>query len=187
MFARPAFLKQITKQLGLFLVVGLSLVGQKTAAQGGLSATVAWDPSSTTNVTAYNVYYGTRSGHYTNSFTVDAFTTSAPISGLEAGTTYFIAVTAVDDLGDESGFSAETYIAVPSAPKLLTQTWSDNANNMYLEITTPLIVTRSWEVQYSLDMVNWSTYGTGYNSVVDIASWVDTVNYPQLFFRLAIY
>lgn len=185
-FARLEFLNQTVKRLLLVLTGLLSLSEMNVVAQSGLSATVVWEASASTNVIAYNVYYGTRSGVYTNSITVDSNTTDAVISGLAAGTTYFFAVTAVDDFSDESDYSTEAYFTAPAAPKLITQAWSDEEGS-YLEITSHQIVPRSWEIQFSRDMVDWHGFGYGYSSDVDQLIWIDPVTFPQVFFRLAIY
>ena len=186
-FARPAFLNQAVKARWLVLTVWLSFLGLTASAQNGLTATVVWDASPSTNVVAYNIYYGTRSGVYTNSLTVDAYTTSTEVDGLEAGTTYFFAVTAVDDLDDESDFSPEAYFTLPGPPKVLSQTFSDDAGNSYIEITSHQSVARIWEVQLSWDLIEWQSFTSGYGTDVDINFVIDPFNYPQLFFRVLIH
>ena len=165
----------------------LSLLAMKASAQGGLTATLAWDTSISADVAGYNIYYGTRSGVYTNSLSVDAYTTSTQISGLNAGTTYFFAVTAVDSASDESDFSPETYFSTPVPPKLLTQTWSDPDGNPYLEITTAQAIPRFWVLEYSLDLADWYAFDYGYGSAVDEVMPANNEYFPQLFFRLAIF
>ncbi len=184
---RLVYLNQLARRAWLLLTVALSLLGFKVSAQSGLTATVAWDSSTSTNVASYHVYYGTRSGHYTNSVSVDAADTSVTIGGLNAGTTYFFAVTAVDAVSNESSFSSEAYFSIPSAPWLLTQMLSDAAGNLYLEVTSQQVVSRSWEIQYSEDMVNWHGIGSGFDSTVDLLNSVDSIAYPQMFFRLAVF
>src|SRR5207247_1885874 len=83
--------------------------------QADASVTLAWDPSTDTNVVSYTVYYGTASGAYANSLSAGASTT-ATVTGLLAGTTYFFAATAVNAAGLESPFSNETSYSVPEAP-----------------------------------------------------------------------
>src|ERR1017187_6013013 len=70
------------------------------------SVTLAWNPSISTNVVGYNVYYGLASGVYSSVKSVTGSNTT--ITGLAAGTTYHFAATAVDALGVESPFSNET-------------------------------------------------------------------------------
>jgi len=83
------------------------------------SATLAWDPSPGTDViTNYNLYYGAASATYTNKVAAGTNTT-ASISNLVDGTTYFFAATAVDTNGLESGYSTE--VSAPIAMRLRIQ------------------------------------------------------------------
>ena len=60
------------------------------------TVTLAWDPSSGTNViTNYNLYYGVASATYTNVVAAGTNTTVS-VSNLVEGTTYYFAATAVD-------------------------------------------------------------------------------------------
>ena len=76
-------------------------------------ATLAWDPASASSLAGYKVYYGTVSRNYP--FAVDAGTqTTATITGLTAGATYYFAATAYDTAGTESAFSSEVTYTVPA-------------------------------------------------------------------------
>jgi hypothetical protein len=67
---------------------------------------LAWDPNSEKNIHHYTVYYGTTSRGY--DFDVDVGkNTSCTISGLDLNETYFFAVTASDNVGNESDYSIE--------------------------------------------------------------------------------
>ena len=77
--------------------------GGAVAATG--LANLAWDGSTSPNVTGYKLYYGTSSQNYSNSINVGVVT-SYTVSGLAPGTYYF-SVTACDASGNESGFSNE--------------------------------------------------------------------------------
>jgi len=72
--------------------------------------TVAWDANPEPAVRGYVIYYGTSPGNYTQSIDVGN-STSCVISGLQAGATYYMAVTAYDDSRNESGFSNEIVYA----------------------------------------------------------------------------
>ena len=79
------------------------------------SVKLAWNPSISTNVVGYNVYYGLASGVYSSTITVAGSTaTNATVTGLVQGTTYYFAATAVDALGDENPFSNEASYSVPT-------------------------------------------------------------------------
>jgi hypothetical protein len=77
------------------------------------TVTVAWDPNPEPTVAGYNMYYGTSSGRYTNSVDVGSETRCA-ISALQEGVTYYLAVTAYDGSGNQSGYSDEIVYTVPS-------------------------------------------------------------------------
>jgi hypothetical protein len=75
--------------------------------------TLAWDPESASGLAGYRVHYGTASRNYP--FAVDAGNrTTATITGLIAGTTYYFAATAYDPTGTESALSNEIAYTVPS-------------------------------------------------------------------------
>ena len=79
------------------------------------SVTLAWNPSISTNVAGYKIYYGLACGVYCNTISVAGSTaTNATVTGLVEGTTYYFAATAVDALGIESQFSNETSYSVPT-------------------------------------------------------------------------
>lgn len=79
---------------------------------------VEWSPSSGEFVSGYNVYWGTESGSYGADFNA-AESTNHTIENVVNGTTYYIAVTAYDDVGNESEFSAEV-VATPQLSPLLS-------------------------------------------------------------------
>jgi hypothetical protein len=75
-----------------------------------------YDNGSDLIVAGYKVYYGTVSGVYTGSINIatnETFDASSLLSGTSG--TFFFAITAYDDLGSESDYSAEVsgYISVP--------------------------------------------------------------------------
>lgn len=99
----------------LFCTVSLGLPAFIDEAHSA-DVTVAWDPNPEPAVRGYVIYYGTSSGNYTQSIDVGN-ETSCAISGLQAGATYYMAVTAYDDSRNESGFSNEiVYAAAESSP-----------------------------------------------------------------------
>jgi hypothetical protein len=76
------------------------------------SLTLAWDPSSGSDVAGYNVYYGAASQTYTNTVSAGV-ATQATLTGMVPGTTYFFAVCAYDSLGLEGPLSTEFSYTVP--------------------------------------------------------------------------
>ena len=67
---------------------------------------LAWHPNTEPDLAGYRIYYGTTSGEYTDYIDVVG-STSARITDLMDDTEYFVALTAYDIDGNESGFSGE--------------------------------------------------------------------------------
>lgn len=103
-------LKHLLLLLGV--VNGLLVGSSNLFAQYSQSVNLAWDASPSPNVTSYVVYHGNASGSYANLTNVGNQTT-ARINGLQAGQTYFFAVTALNDAGVESLPSNEISYLVP--------------------------------------------------------------------------
>ncbi len=89
---------------------GLTALGSSGWAQSSL--TLAWAPSTDSTVIGYSLYQGGTSQNYTNVISVGT-NTSATVSNLIAGATYYFAVTAYNAVGLESPFSNEIFYTVP--------------------------------------------------------------------------
>jgi hypothetical protein len=77
-----------------------------SAAAATVEATLEWDPNSESDLAGYKIHYGLASGSYT--MVVDVGNqTSHTLTGLTAGTTYYIAATAYNTSGMESAYSTE--------------------------------------------------------------------------------
>ncbi|MBI4768084.1 MAG: FG-GAP repeat protein [Deltaproteobacteria bacterium] len=93
-------------------------------AQQGHCAQVSltWDPNSESDLAGYKIYSGVQSRNYSRNVDVGN-TTSYTLTGLDLGVTYYIAATAYNTQGLESGFSNEvtytasncTYLISPSS------------------------------------------------------------------------
>lgn len=76
------------------------------------SITFAWDPSSDTNVVGYLIDYGTASGEYTAEMDVGT-NTSATITNLAEGMTYYFVVVAYSAQALQSAPSGEVSVTMP--------------------------------------------------------------------------
>ncbi len=106
----------MVRRIGLgasWLVCSLVLATVSLATAGSSSVTLAWDPSPGPDIVGYTIYLGTNSGNYSTSVYVGN-ATSATLSNLVAGATYFFAATATDSSGLESEFSNEVSYTVPT-------------------------------------------------------------------------
>lgn len=124
---------------------------------------LAWDPSADPTVAGYRLYLGTESQVYTNVVDIGSQTT-ATVSSLAAGVTYYFAVTAYDLGGLESAFSGElSYTAPTSAPRppylQLSATISEGqAGPLALSGTAP--VGSVCKILATQDFSTWSVVGT---------------------------
>jgi hypothetical protein len=168
---------------------------------------LSWQFSSSTNVTGYNLYYGTVSGNYTGKIRVGNVTTTT-ISNLNCGTTYYFSATAVDSSGNESGFSNETRflvpgvlalsaVAIPGGPIVRTpnqgNAGSRSAGVMpgnLMVIKFPVAPLHWYEVQATVDFKSWTTiWRTG---VATSNAWVQYSDpnasaYPSRYYRLVLH
>ena len=95
------------------ILLGSLLALTPLAVRATGTVTLVWDPSSGTNVIAnYNLYYGGASATYTNVVSAGTATT-ASVSNLIEGCTYYFAATAVDTNGLESDYSTEVSALIP--------------------------------------------------------------------------
>src|SRR3989475_10070148 len=81
------------------------------ALSSAAQVTLAWDPTTETDLAGYKLYYGTSSGSYPSSVDVGNLT-SYTLSGLLEGRTYYFAATAYNLNLNESGFSNEVSKAI---------------------------------------------------------------------------
>lgn len=73
---------------------------------------VSWQANTEADLAGYRVYYGQASGAYVEEIEA-GMSITVDIAGLDEGTRYYFAVTAYDDSGNESGYSAEESVFIP--------------------------------------------------------------------------
>ena len=84
----------------------LTLCAMPLPAADAAQVTMAWDKNTEPDIAGYKLYYGTSSRAYDYIRDVGNSTTYT-ISGLDEGATYYFAVTAYNNSGQESDFSEE--------------------------------------------------------------------------------
>jgi hypothetical protein len=104
--------------LRIACVVTLAMLGFGRHAEAA-SLTLAWDHSTSSNVTGYQVSYGTQSGKYTANVKA-GYVTSVSINGLTDGTTYYFTVQSYDSAGTLGSPSPEISGTVPAAVPALS-------------------------------------------------------------------
>jgi len=133
-------------------------------------ARLLWTANADSAVTNYRVYWGTQSGNYTGWFDAGKVT-SAVVSSLTPGATYFFAVVAVASDGRVSAYSNEGRYTVPlppPAPPELTLL----AGPMTLQAeTTATSVKLAWKPSPSPGVTNyrvfWGTQSRNYSEWYD--------------------
>jgi fibronectin type 3 domain-containing protein len=158
----------------------ITLIGQ--TAQG---VALSWVPSPGADVRGYNIYYGPYSGYYIGVISVGGMN-EATIYGLEAGSTYYFAVTAYDNSGQESAPSDEASYTLPAAvipgPVLAVQQLPVAGVQNAFSITTADAVPSAWTLEASSDLQTWRTLTTGNDPSLNVTMVVAAK--PALFFRL---
>lgn len=81
---------------------------------GATSLLVRWTANTESDLSGYLVYVGNASGRYTSCTDVGK-TTSYQIRNVTPGKAYYVALTAYDTSGNESGYSAEVRAVVPAS------------------------------------------------------------------------
>jgi fibronectin type 3 domain-containing protein len=117
-----------SRLLLLEIVVGLFVGVGHLTAQVASPISLAWNASPSPDVTGYVVRHGTTSGVYSSATNVGN-QTSASVTGLQAGRTYYLVVTARNAAGVESLPSNEaTYQATTNLPVVTLTTPIAGAN-----------------------------------------------------------
>lgn len=144
------------------------------ACQSG-SVDLQWQANTESDLAGYRVYVGTSTGSYSPFVPVGTATNYTVPTPVE-GTTYYLAVTAVDDDGNESSYSAEvssTYQpAVPAdtvSPSLTINSPTTASNYSTDQASVSLAGTASDNV--GVTQVTWSNSRGGSGSAVGTTSW----------------
>lgn len=135
----------------LCLLLAAGAVLSVTGVLASPHVTLAWDPSVSSSVAGYRLYYGVSSRVYTNVIDVGS-ANSATVSNLVDSTTYFFAVTAYDVAGLESDFSDEISYTVPSPVSLLRISF-DPVQGATLIMTGPSNC--SYNILTSTNLLDW--------------------------------
>jgi len=123
------------------------------------NVTLTWDPSPSTNVVEYRLYYGTASRAYTEILNVGPATT-ATVTNLVGGTTYYFAVTTVDDLGLESDFSDEVSYTPPVVAVSVPAQLAISETTGQIHVTAMAVPGSSHTIEGSDDMTTWVELGS---------------------------
>jgi hypothetical protein len=171
-------LRPLGRRLLAVMIMAIAFLGCRALAD---NVQLTWDMSSDPNVVGYEIYYGTTSGVYTN-VVMFSNVSSATITNLTPGVTYYFNATARDASDNESTFSGETVYAAPF-PVNLTMTQVVNQGVQSLNFTASGQIPFSWRIEMSTDLVNWVPFYYGVGPVVNVS--IPIANMPSQFFRLS--
>lgn len=169
----------------LFAFAGALLLGTECR---GLSATVSlgWNPSPSTGVTGYYIYYGTDTN--INDMTpvpVGNGATNINIGGLMNGQTYYFTATAHDSAFDQSTPSPEISVIAGSAPQvagMLRAAVGLPAGQFGFALSGA--ANAQYVVQASTDLVHWVSLQTNAAPFQFVDS--NTAGFSRRFYR-AVY
>jgi type IV pilus assembly protein PilY1 len=112
--------KAVCRKLALSSILLFSILFFSQVALAG-QIRLAWDPNVEPDVAGYKIYYGTSFRSYTGSVDVGNVT-SYTLTGLSQGQTYYIAITAYNKSGSESGYSMEVSGAAKETAPVVSET-----------------------------------------------------------------
>jgi hypothetical protein len=173
--------------LSFACLIGLTLSSAvlegQTTPLGLQQVTLGWSANPDPAVAGYFLYYGTASGVYTNK--TDAGTnTWLSVSGLVAGSTYFFTATSYTAAGTESTYGPEVSYVVPG---ILTVGQDPSGDIMRIQF--PVAPTHSYQLQFSLNLMNWSNLWLTPTQATN--GWLEyddpcTNTIPSRFYRLIL-
>jgi hypothetical protein len=166
----------------LFTLAGALLLGAASRCEAA-SMTLGWNPSPSTGVAGYYIYYGTSSGNYTVAVPVSATTTNVTISGLTSGQTYYFAAAAYDASNNVSAPSPEisgVAGAVAQAAGMLSAIVGLPAGQFGFTLSG---ASGTYIVQASTDLVHWVSLQTNSANSQFVDS--NTTAFPRRFYRTA--
>ena len=142
---------------GLVTIIALVGILLPFSLAGAASVNVSWNPNTETDLAGYRIYYGTNSRIYGVPIPVGKISTYT-VDNLASATTYYLALTAIDTSGNESGFSDE----IP-----VTTTSSADTTDPSVVITSPTSAS-----SYSTSQTSVNLSGTASDNVgVTQVSW----------------
>jgi hypothetical protein len=151
---------------------------------GNGSATISWTPTSSSNISGYDIYYGTSSGNYSGAVAVaNPNATTVTIRGLANGETYYFSATSFDSAGDQSGYSPEISGVVGSTGSTALMLTSMSTSSGQFGFTVNGAANSQYIVQASTDLVHWVALQTNNAN----SSFVDSNSsqFARRFYRIA--
>ena len=146
-----------------------------------LGITFGWDPNPEPNIVDYRIHYGVASGAYTQVLSAGTATT-ATVTGLTPGTTYYFALSAVNSLGLESSYTGEIVYTVPVTAAALYIRIAPNRQALLTVIGQTGL---TYDVQATTDLRTWTNIGSVTIGASGSTTFTDTTatNFSKRFYR----
>jgi len=172
---RPFNFTGLTKFLG-----GLAILAALCQTVQATSVTLAWNSSTNPIVAGYNLYYGGTSGNYTNVISTGSATT-ATISGLIPGNTYYFVATTYSAPGAESLDSSEVSYTVP----ILAGVQLTVTPTRQFKLSLTGTIGHVYNVQATQDFKTWTVIGTVTMGTNGLSVFTDTnaASFTKRFYR----
>jgi len=152
------------------LVMIVAILALFPAPGFATSLHVTWTADSDTDLAGYKVYYGTQSNTYGTPATVTSGT-SYDITNVQAGSTYYVAISAYDQTGNESVKSIEKSASIPASDTTPpTGSVSINSGAASTTSTAVTLTLSATDAAGTVTGMKFSNDGTTYSSEVAYAS-----------------
>jgi len=151
----------------------LTILISTTQMSHGASLNLAWDANNEEDLAGYKVYYGTSSGNYGTPLN-RGNTIEYELSGLNEGTTYYIALTAYDTSDNESEKSDEVSGVAQSPPDTQNPTitiTSPTQSSTYSTENGNITISGTASDNVGVTQVTWSNNRGGSGSASGTTSW----------------
>lgn len=153
-------------------LVGIVCTAVLVAARApAAQVTLAWTQSDTAGIAGYRVYCGTNSGSFQTVIDVGN-KTSATITNLIPGKTYYMAATAISPSGLESAYSGQIAYAVP-VPTGARLKLSALPNRQVM-LTASCPSSKTYDVLTSSNAKTWTAVGTATSDIYGSLQFIHT-------------
>ncbi len=176
----------IRRILLLLAIAGALLLGAHTRAASAASVKLGWNPSPSTGVAGYFIFYGTSSGNY--SYQVPVYgATNLTINGLTSGQTYYFAATSFNTNYTQSAYSPEitvtagSVVSAPGTGGVLSALATKLPAGQFGFALSGGTAGAQYIVQASTDLIHWVALQTN----VAPFNFVDSnaAQFPRRFYR----
>lgn len=126
----------------------------------GTNLVLSWTANTESDLAGYNVYQGTSAGIYGTPSSLGKVTTYT-ISGLTSESTYYFAVSALDDASNESGNSSELSVSIGDSTSPTVAIASPTSSSSYSTATSTITLSGTASDNVGVTTVTWANAANG--------------------------